>query len=570
MHVEFDPGQNFDCTMCGRCCCDIWKVGVDEACRSRLAGSDLVAELRARGPVLVRGGSGWRAAVCDGHCVFLDGGAKCSIQARYGEGAKPQGCTQFPFLLVQTPEGLVVGASFFCPAIQSNHGRPLPEWESWLGQFVVPGGVPSVGFQPVEAGRGRSLDWAGYLELERGLLADLEAPERDQALFHRLVRFCRRLSDQDEVAHPYDPILLALRPYLMATLVGTLEAASPQEAPRLTRDFLFAERVRLAGFGWEGDPGCLLERLQEPGPQVLDSEIARYLRALVLRKWPAQDRPVVCNLVLLALLPWLARCYAWAAAASRGEAAPALEDVHRALAWLELKLVTHTSGLEPLLSSLAEAVLRQVEGQSSTCPRPAALPDRSLPRAVAAAMALLLGLAVLFHYAAQPATASVALVVEEPAGRGSDPDLLRVLRDHRGSATVVLEVDQLRNLRAVEELVQAGEEVGAVLHPGTAAQDLDGLRQLLERKAHVHLDTVYADPSERPSGVAPGGYRVVQAAVIPLASPEEAERFAQGLGDARIVVVKAGPSAEALVRALAHRGIRVTPLAHGDRTLTGS
>jgi Fe-S-cluster containining protein len=191
MDFAFLPDQGFDCMRCGECCRGGWGVGVEEGCRKRLEGSALLARLEEGGPVLITAGLGHRAAEREGHCAFLDERGLCSIQVEYGEGAKPQGCTRFPFLLLQTPEALLVGVSFCCPAVQLNHGRPLAEWKEWLIEQAGP--CPRVGFRPLQAGAGKTLEWSDYLRLEEELHRDVLESDPARALFRRLQGFCRGL-----------------------------------------------------------------------------------------------------------------------------------------------------------------------------------------------------------------------------------------------------------------------------------------------------------------------------------------------------------------------------------------
>lgn len=555
--------------MCGRCCRNVWSIGVDDACRQRLEGSDLLQRLSPEGPVLVRGGAGWRAAVRQGRCVFLDPQGLCSIQARFGDGAKPLGCTRFPFLLVETPEGPVVGASFCCPAVQANRGRLLEDWDPWLQENLREEGAPVVGQQPLEAGFGQTLPWADYLVLEGELLGDVRSADPAAALFRRLQVFCRRLQGSPGDREGFDTGLLVLRPYLMATLVGTIEAATPHAAPALSQALLFADRVTLHRFGWEGDPGRLLAHLDEPGPAALEQEIARYLEALILRKWPALDRPLVSNLLLLSLVPWLARCYAWAAADLRGAAEPTLEDAHRALAWLELRLVTHASGLEPLLAGLTTSLVRQVQARVQPAADRRRVRAWPVRRVAAAGFAVLLGLAALFVPAARPASASVALVVEEPSGHGDDPALRRVLHAHQGAATILLELDDLRNPRLVEDLARDGDQVGVVVHRETPEEQVELLRSTLNRDGHIELRVVHADADTASNGWARRGFQILEQRPVRLRDAAEAARLAESLANGSVVVVEGGRTAELLVCQLADRGIRVTPLGRQpDRDLS--
>lgn len=559
MDFAFLPGQGFDCIRCGQCCRGGWGVGVEEGCRERLEGSALLARLEEGGPVLIPAGPEHKAAEREGHCVFLDGHGLCAIQAEFGEDAKPQGCTRFPFLLLQTPEALLVGVSFCCPAVQRNHGRPLPDWRDWLEARATP--CPRVGFRPLQAGAGQALDWQEYLRLEEGLHQDVLGPDPARALFRRLQGFCRGLKGTPVGSGDLDPGLLVLRPYALAALVGTLEAPTPQEAPGLSRVLLFGEEVRLHRFGWSGDPEFLLARLDQSGPPELEHEIVRYLQALLFRKWPATERPVLQNLLLLALVPWLVRLYAWAAAAARKAPAPEARDAHRALSWLDRRLLTHSSGLEPLLASLAEGILHQVEAFPVAPARPRSAPRRLLPRVAAAAVVLLAFLGGFFGHSAQsPATASVALVVAEPAGRGDDPSLRRVLQTHHGTATLLLELQDLKNPAVVESLARSGEEVGALVHPGTSDSALESLRVELDQSRHIQLQAVYSEAPETGSHLERRGYRVLRQEPLHLKDPAGVTRLAETVSEGSVVFVEGGRTAELLVCELARRGLRVTPL----------
>ncbi len=559
MDFAFLPGQSFDCIRCGQCCRGGWGVGVEEGCRERLEGSALLARLEEGGPVLVPAGAGHRAAEREGHCVFLDDRGLCAIQAEFGEDSKPQGCTRFPFLLIQTPEALLVGVSFCCPAVQRSHGRPLPEWKEWLKTRAVP--CPRVGFRPLQAGAGRTLEWREYLLLEEGLWRDVVSPDPARALFRRLQEFCRGLKGALPGSGDLEPGLLVLRPYALAALVGTIEAPAPEEAPALSRALLFGEEVHLHRFGWRGDTDFLLAQLDLPGPPELEQEIVRYLHALLFRKWPATDRPILHNLFLLALVPWLVRLYAWAAADARKAPAPEACDAHRALSWLDRRLLTHSSGLEPLLASLAEGMLHQVEACPVAPARPRPASRRLLPRVAAAAVVLLAFLGGFFgHSFLSPATASVALVVAEPAGHGDDPSLRQVLQAHHGTATILLEVQDLENARVVENLARSGEEVGALVHPGTSDSALESLRVELGRSRHIQLQAVYSEAPETGSHLERKGYRVLRQEPLHLKDPAGVTRLAETVSEGSVVFVEGGRTAELLVCELARRGLRVTPL----------
>lgn len=456
---------------------------------------------------LVQHGAVWHTRVDEGRCTFLDTRGLCSLH----ELGKPSGCSQFPFLVVRTPEGLKVGASFYCPAIAANAGPPMADSVPRLPA------AQSVGHAPLDSGTGRTLTWAEYLQLEQQLYSDVEADDIALALFRRLEEFAAGGNGRVRRAN------MALRTYLMAVLLGSMESGQPAGAPELTRALLHEDRVSLRNFGWEGDPARLWSIVEGSGPAWLDAEIRRYLRALLFRKYPALDRPVASNLVLLCLLPWLCRWYTFAAA----QAEPTRADWVRAVEWLELRLVTHVTGLEPLLKSLADAVLRQVDAVP-------AVPDARRPaRPLRWAAAVAVGLLGSLVWQAFPRpSATVALVVEEPPR----PEIREALRAVGGHATFLLDLPHLHDTSTLQALTREGHDVGAL---GVPEAELAAIRQELER-SRVHLDPASPADLERI------GYHVTT-------DPRT-------LHDGDILVVRPGDHLAEQLQELGHHGVHFVSL----------
>lgn len=509
---------------------------MDPTCRRRLEAAGLQGSLEPHGAT-------FRARVRDGRCVFLNESDLCGIH----HTGKPEGCSQFPYLVVQTPEGAVVGASFYCPAVVENQGPPLAD-----GLPTLPQRSPRVGFVPLDAGHGRSMTWSEYRDLEAGLEEALTAPDVALALLRRLEALAAWVLRLPPPEGPVEPSLAATRTYFLAVLVGSIESGRPAGAPDLTHALLRADHVRLERSGWEGDPARLLATIETAGPEWLDGQIRRYLGSLIFRKYPAADRPVLSNLTLLTLLPWLCRWYTHAAADLRGAPEPGFQDWQRAVEWLELRLVTHVTGMEPLLASMAEAIVRQVEA-GKAAPVAARVPRRRrLPAVAAAAAALALGLggSILWQsHAAPPPT--VALVVAEPPGQGVDDRVRQALREAGAHATFLLDLPHLHDVRSLQDLVQEGNDVGA---NGVPEPELDEVRQALET-AHVRLDTVHPrDPAEAPE-LEKHGFRVVASAGQP------PEALTRAVRDGEVLVVTPGTGDLArLIRDLKGRGVRLVPL----------
>ena len=116
-------------------------------------------------------------------CVFLEEDNLCLIHKVLGEEAKPFTCRRFPFALVLTIEGVLVGADYACPAMVRNEGEPFSFSESLVREWLdgSPAGrafnCSPPADQEVLLLPGLRMDWPAYLELERALLGILRHRE---------------------------------------------------------------------------------------------------------------------------------------------------------------------------------------------------------------------------------------------------------------------------------------------------------------------------------------------------------------------------------------------------------
>src|SRR5580704_5482751 len=130
---------DFECTNCGRCCRERWEIRVDAPSAERLLarpwpGIDGPAFTK-RLP-LVADDLPYTVARCaNGACAFLDGKNLCRIHSELGLEAKPQVCQQFPFLFSESPEGVTVGLSHYCPGVHRKEGAAAPPLEGKLPEL---------------------------------------------------------------------------------------------------------------------------------------------------------------------------------------------------------------------------------------------------------------------------------------------------------------------------------------------------------------------------------------------------------------------------------------------------
>lgn len=357
MNLLFPPDQNYDCLRCGKTCRSKVRIHVDPYSRRQVEGSDLGRRiaLEVGGPPVLEDADG--AVVTarrNGQCAFLRDDALCAIQAELGVEEKPLGCRQYPLFLRPTPEGLVVGVSFFCTAVQENHGRPLSAQTEEIEAVLRGIRLRPLGFEPLAAGGGAEIDWATYRALEDLLATRLEAEDAEVAVGRAVAALARHVVagvglDLSETLESR-PEVAPQEAFFAAALVAFAESGDPAATPLLTRALLEGGEVRLPLIGWSGSVADLAAVAPWEGTAA---ETLRYLRALLHRKFPALDRPVLDNLALLRLVPRVLRFYAAAATLAHGGTRTERADFFRAVDVVEMDMVSHARGLDGLFGAFS-------------------------------------------------------------------------------------------------------------------------------------------------------------------------------------------------------------------------
>jgi Fe-S-cluster containining protein len=357
MPVHFLPGQNFDCSLCSKCCRG-WRISVDSATRERLVGSTV--ELR----VLQQTGKpalqqNYAAKHSDGSCVFLDPENLCSIQTALGAEAKPRGCRHFPFRLCRTPDGIFAGVSFYCSAAQRNEGRPLAEHADALAEFFED--LPMVGVTPMPLGGAVTLTWDGYIVLDAFLLRDPAGVGRALWAVAQLVGRGRgvvgpaemsEMLERSEVAlHPPRQPFFLMERHFFARLVARTEVDEERLRPAFELDLTAHRELVFARFGgWR----ARLPDIERAG-EVDEAELRRYLQALVFRKFLIAKRTVLDNLAMLYLAPTMVAFWTGLGQLS------GTGDFRRAIDECEYRLFTHPAGLDELYRTVADGFLEQLD-----------------------------------------------------------------------------------------------------------------------------------------------------------------------------------------------------------------
>jgi lysine-N-methylase len=120
---------------------------VSDEDRARIEGQGWDADPALAGQTLFVANGGWTrlAHRDDGACVFLNERGLCRIHAKFGEPAKPLACRLYPFVVVPVNGSARMDIRFDCPAVATNHGRPIPQHRQavlgLLPQVLTPGAV---------------------------------------------------------------------------------------------------------------------------------------------------------------------------------------------------------------------------------------------------------------------------------------------------------------------------------------------------------------------------------------------------------------------------------------------
>ena len=199
--LRIDPEQRFTCSQCGSCCYrwDVFVTDPEIASYQRRNAAAWFRETRDAAEGTDRSPfepmPGWPGLHRirkreDGGCGFLSPANRCRIHEELGGDRKPLTCRMFPYTLYPAPDAVVVTASFGCPTIIANVGRPIATG----AEADTIEGLSQEWFRnsPAEAGRhrsrattprhleaGRAIDSRSTRVLRESLLAILKAEASD-------------------------------------------------------------------------------------------------------------------------------------------------------------------------------------------------------------------------------------------------------------------------------------------------------------------------------------------------------------------------------------------------------
>lgn len=384
--VNYQSGQNYDCVQCGRGCHSHWNITVTEDKVQTLRETEFVRGITKEfgepfAPV--EGSSKYHLQrKGNGHCVFLEPGTgalqdclACGIHAHIGYEAKPTTCKNFPFIVVETPDEIRVGASFYCTAVQQNVGRPLAAHTACLETFG-PAERMHVGKKPIFIYEDLTTDWAGYKTVAEFLENPLPGETYESRLVRALLGMARViLGAQDGAfisAAQIEAALQAAEPSFATSewfqslktsclhgITLFVECDETEEIQAVMTALFNGGEVFLPNLGWRGPSEALLEFRETPLPAQLQTEADRYYRSILFRHYLATHGYFFQSLITLYLNANLIRQYSYLVASLSNEPV-GLKGLYVAFDLCEKDLMYHGRGFERLWNTFAAGLLAQI------------------------------------------------------------------------------------------------------------------------------------------------------------------------------------------------------------------
>lgn len=381
MQLIFPEGYRYDCGSCTKCCRTVWNVHVDPRAYKKVVGSPLYDRMKAEhgdDPIKmaeIKGEKTALAMVNKGGCIFLSADRKCSIHREMGVDAKPLGCREFPFLPVPTPDGVVVGLSFYCSAVQAGHGRSVEAHAEEVAGFLKEYNYDRVGFEPIALDTRHAITWDALKGLEatarEWIAADLHQGVWDLAM--RIAQAVHRLSEapdgtiSDETWHRVlaettriqpDEILAQVERMFLYGVMGVLESSTPDECKRNGEALFSRGTLRSGSFGKDIDLAQFDDFRGRFDARWSLAEFRRYFEQLLFRKFLAQKRPLMDNAAAFYLALPLLECYRDLSAYGSGKLQPDIQDVRNAFDVVERGFVMHANSMDPFFAELARTHLK--------------------------------------------------------------------------------------------------------------------------------------------------------------------------------------------------------------------
>lgn len=355
------PDLRYDCLQCAKGCRTTFDVVVNEAAEVSINQSQSGQKAVKEGYQPVRVIAGDRKIMArrpNGQCVLLNSDNLCSVHAELGIQAKPRTCRQFPFHPINTPDGIYVGLSFFCSAVQRGHGRPMGEQaaeiEATVSEYFLEEKPETISAVSLPVGPDVFVDWSTYLEIERTVVEQVRTRPLKEALWRATAQIGRAFLHAHDTPAPFQvegmrataaPDWGVAEPAL-ESLAGAL--ISIVEVPDSAEDRAAVANAYSSGTLFHSArTGSPLQNVSQAAvPEWFDDEVATYLEHVIFRKFLTHG-PILGRAFVLGALYQVLKFYTLNHAGAR-QRGTEKEDYYQALDTVELELMLHADGLSPL------------------------------------------------------------------------------------------------------------------------------------------------------------------------------------------------------------------------------
>jgi Fe-S-cluster containining protein len=368
MQLLFDPNVAYECVQCGKGCFNRWDIQVEPSVVRRLSGHPLeLRVIQERGSAFKQEGQAILIDKSDEfpRCGFLQSDMLCSVHKELGYEAKPLTCQQYPYLMTQTPDGVIhVSAAYSCTAVREEIGPALEESRASVEDLLRRGGRVHRLADPIEVLPPFHAPWAECQRYEKDLIQRLDGLEDAVAGLAQALSGLGQ-SDQDVVMLPEGLLASAwtraqsvssevrsqLRLIRMILTMGLLKPCLFTQDREIWRKIdeavLGSGDLDLPDFGWSA-PLSELEMWVNTGVgNRFDPLVERYQKSLIFRKAHLTMGGLLPGLMLLWVMPAILRLltglYAW-----KQQHEPELSDFLWALERAETCLVGHTFDTVPV------------------------------------------------------------------------------------------------------------------------------------------------------------------------------------------------------------------------------
>ena len=368
--VHVSPDQNFSCHSHGNCCTSGWRVRVAEDEVQKVESTEAFKSSKREGyqPIAVIDDIRQLGRREDNSCVFHSEGG-CDIHREKGAEMKPSVCQNFPYNMVNTPDGFFVSLSFSCPSVLKDLGESLSnqvgELKNIISESPYIDSSKDLSEQKVTITHDCQVSWKEYLKHETVLSESIKGEDFIYELLAASVYFASlahqaesdnsSLSGNADLAETLGSAVELLPLFVLNSISVLEEPKNADSRAELVERLLQGEALSSTLLSKQLPPF----RFCSPRNDIIKNTFKRYIQNLIWGKRLITGPSVVTLLLLLATALSTALYYL---EAGLGEhKTPDDKDLEWAFTFIEKEFMTHNTELIPMFSEYEKAILAYLD-----------------------------------------------------------------------------------------------------------------------------------------------------------------------------------------------------------------